>query len=70
MFGGQKSTFGSSGFGSSGGGGFGSSNTGGGLFGNTTNTSNTGIGVVLVLYQILIYDEDGMFVGVDLSVRR
>ena len=49
MFGGQKSTFGSSGFGSSGGGGFGSSNTGGGLFGNTTNTSNTGsIGVVLV----------------------
>ena len=50
MFGGQKSTFGSSGFGSSCGGGFGSSNTGGGgLFGNTTNTSNTGsIGVVLV----------------------
>ena len=43
MFGGQKSTFGSTGFGSSGGGGFGSSNTGGGLFGNTRNTNtNTG----------------------------
>ena len=47
MFGGQKSTFGLSGFESSGGGGFGSSNTGGGRFGNTTNTSKTGIGVVM-----------------------
>ena len=47
MFGGQKSTFGLSGFESCGGGGFGSSNTGGGLFGNTTNTSKTGIGVVM-----------------------